>query len=66
MENTKAALDNPQDPAEVAKAGFEGLLKGTHHVTPSLKVQAEVAMSTVLPNEAVSGRASKLMEEENK
>jgi short-subunit dehydrogenase len=64
MENTKAAQDNPQDPAEVAKAGYEGLLKGTHHVTPSLKVQAEVAMSSAMPNEMVSARASKLMKEE--
>lgn len=63
MENTKAAQDDPQDPAEVAKAGYEGLLKGTHHVTPSMKVRAEVAMSSALPNEVVSARASKLMEE---
>lgn len=63
MENTKAALDDPQDAAEVAKAGYEGLFKGTHHVTPSFKVQAEVAMSSAMPNEAVTSRASKLMEE---
>lgn len=66
MENTKAAQDDPQNPAEVAKAGYEGLLKGTHHVTPSLKVRAEVAMSSAMPNEVVSARASKLMEEEDK
>lgn len=64
MEDTKAAKDDPQDPAEVAKAGYEGLLKGTHHVTPSLKVRAEVAMSSALPNEVVSARASKLMEDQ--
>lgn len=63
MENTKAEQDNPQDPAEVAKAGYEGLLKGTHHVTPSMKVQAEVAMSSAMPNEVVLARASKLMED---
>lgn len=66
MENTKAAKEDIQDPAEVANAGFEGLFKGTHHVTPSIKVQAEVAMSAALPNEVVSARASKMMEEENK
>ncbi|HEX2969111.1 MAG TPA: SDR family oxidoreductase [Bacteroidales bacterium] len=62
-ENTKAALDNPQDPAKVAKAGYEGLLKGKHHVTSKFSVQAQVAMSTAMPNEAVSSMASTYMKE---
>lgn len=66
MGNTRAAQDKPQDPAEVAKAGYEGLLKGTHHVTSSLSVQAQVAVSSALPNETVSAMASKQMEEKEK
>lgn len=63
MENTKAAQDNPQNAAEVAKEGYEGLLEGKHHVTSKFSVQAQVAMSNVMPNEAVSSMAAKQMEE---
>jgi uncharacterized protein len=58
MEGTKAAVDNPQDPVEVALAGYKGLLKGTHHVASKMSVKAQVAMSNLLPNEAVSSMAS--------
>lgn len=66
MENTKAALDNPQDPFEVAKAGYQGMLKGKNHVTSKFSVQAQVAMSSVMPNEAVAGMASDYMKEKKK
>lgn len=62
-ENTKAALDNPQDPAEVAREGYEGLLKGKNHVYSKFSVQAQAAMSSAMPNEAVSSMASNYMKE---
>lgn len=66
MENTKAAIDNPQDPAEVAEAGYKGLLRGTHHVTPKFSVRAQVAMSNLMPNEAVSSMASTFTKEKKR
>lgn len=62
-ENTKAAVDNPQNAGKVAKAGYEGLLKGKHHVTSKFSVQAQVAMSSVMPDEAVTAMASTYMKE---
>lgn len=62
-ESTRAAQNDPQDPAEVAKAGYEGLLKGEHHAVASASVHAQVAMSNVMPNEAVTSMAAAQMEE---
>ncbi len=66
MEHTKAAVDNPQDAVEVAEAGYKGLFKGTNHVTPKFAVQAQVAMSSALPNEAVTAMASNNTKEKKK
>ncbi|WP_423145967.1 SDR family NAD(P)-dependent oxidoreductase [Rubrolithibacter danxiaensis] len=64
-ENTVAA-HKADDPAMVAKEGYEALLKGEHHATASASVLAQVAMSTTLPNEAVSAMAEKYMKEDKK
>jgi short-subunit dehydrogenase len=62
-EHTKAAVDNPQNAYKVAKAGYEGLLKGKHHVTSKFSIQAQVAVSSALPNEVVSSMAFNDMKE---
>lgn len=64
-ENTVAA-HKADDPAKVAKYGYEGLMKGKHHAAAGLGIQAQVAMSSALPNEAVTAMAAKYMEEEKK
>jgi short-subunit dehydrogenase len=62
MSGTKAAQDL-EDPAVVAKIGYEALMKGERHATgPGVK--KEILMSTVLPNEKVASKAKKFMEEE--
>jgi short-subunit dehydrogenase len=63
METTKAAKNSPQDPAEVAKKGYEGFLKGKHHVKSKYSVAMKVGMASALPNEAVSSMAEAQMEE---
>lgn len=63
-ENTVAA-QKTQDAAEVAKEGYDAFLKGDHHAVSSAMVGAQAAMSTALPNEAVSKMARKYMEEDN-
>jgi len=60
------AAHHTDDPAMVAKEGYEALFKGEHHAVVSAAVQAQVGMSTILPNEAVSSMAAKYMKEENK
>ncbi|MFN8285691.1 MAG: SDR family oxidoreductase [Chitinophagales bacterium] len=60
-QNTVAA-QNAKSPAEVAKAGYEGLMEGKHHaVAPGMKNQ--VIMSSLLPNEQVTAMARKQMED---
>ncbi|WP_207425601.1 SDR family oxidoreductase [Pedobacter sp. SYSU D00535] len=62
-ENTVAA-SKADEPAKVAKEGYEALMKGEHHAVATALVGAQVAMSTVLPNEAVTKMARKYMEED--
>jgi short-subunit dehydrogenase len=61
--HTKAAQDNPEDPAVVAKIGYEALMKGEHHAVPP-GVKKEIIMSTVLPNEKIASQARTYMEPE--
>lgn len=61
-EHTKAAQNGPADPADVAKIGYEGLMKGAHHAIAGAAVQAQVLMSNLIPNEAVAAMARKQME----
>jgi uncharacterized protein len=62
MENTVAAskADNAE---EVAKEGYEALMKGENHAVGTIKTGVQAAMSTVMPNELVSKAARKYMEE---
>ncbi|HEX3867619.1 MAG TPA: SDR family NAD(P)-dependent oxidoreductase [Gemmatimonadaceae bacterium] len=50
MEDTKVGQDHKDDPAEVAKQGFEAMLDGKDHVIAgSFKVKAQAAMAQVTP-----------------
>jgi uncharacterized protein len=64
-ENTVAA-HNADEASKVAMEGYEAFLKGEHHVVSTAMVGAQVAMSTVMPNEAVTKMARKYMEEDKK
>lgn len=62
-ENTRAA-QNVEDPAVVAKVGFEALMRGDRHaVAPGMK--KTILMSSILPNKTVAAMARKQMEEVN-
>jgi uncharacterized protein len=63
MEHTVAA-SMADDAPKVAKEGYEALMKGEHHAVGTAKVGAQVAMSTVMPNELVTKMARKYMEED--
>lgn len=62
MEHTKASQNNPEDPASVAKSGYEALMKGEPHALSS-GIRTQIVMSSVLPNERVASKAEKQMEE---
>lgn len=62
MENTKAAQDNPEDPADVARAGFEALMKGEPRAYGS-GVKSQIAMGSFKSNQSIAASARKSMEE---
>jgi short-subunit dehydrogenase len=56
MEDTKVAEANKDDPAEVAKDGFEALMAGKDHVIAgSAKNRAQVAGAKLLPERTRAG-----------
>ncbi len=61
-ETTKAAYNKLASPAEVARAGYEGLMKGKHHAVASAGTKAQVVLSNILPNETLANMTRKQME----
>jgi short-subunit dehydrogenase len=62
-EGTVAGQAEKDSPADVAKAGYEALMKGEHRHIFGLAAKATVAMGNVLPDEAVAAQARKQFEE---
>ena len=52
MQDTKVAAKDKDDPADVARQGFEALMAGKGHVVVSAKNKAQAAASRVLPDRA--------------
>jgi short-subunit dehydrogenase len=63
MMDTKVAVDQKDDPAEVARQGFEALMAGKHRVVAgSFANQVQSAMGHVLPEQAKAQQHRKLTE----
>jgi short-subunit dehydrogenase len=62
-ENTVAGQGPKDSPVDVAKAGYEALMKGEHRHIHGAMTKAKVAMGNVLPDEAVAAQARKQFEE---
>jgi len=63
MDDTKAGANKKDDPAEVAKQGFEALMAGDDHIIAgSLKNKVQGTMSKVLPETAKAAQHRKLTE----
>jgi uncharacterized protein len=64
MEDTKlGAMENKDDPAEVARQGFEALMAGKDHVVAgSLKNRAQAAAAKVLPETTKARTQARLTE----
>jgi len=54
------------DPAEVAKAGYEGLMAGKDKVVPGLKNKMQGFMGTVLPDKMVAANMGEHLKESSK
>jgi short-subunit dehydrogenase len=62
MVDTKVGQGRKADPARVARIGFEAMCKGEADVVAGLKNRLEVAISKVMPAQAVAQRHRKLAE----
>jgi uncharacterized protein len=63
MSDTRAATGPKDDPAEVAKQGFEALTKGkAHKAVGSAKVKAQAGMAKLAPDQVNAAMHSKLAE----
>lgn len=62
-EHTKAAQDDPEDPAKVAEIGYKELMDGSSHaVAPGMRMQ--IVMSSTMPNQKVASQARDFMKED--
>lgn len=63
MENTRVAQGELDSAAEVAKAGYEGLMKGEGRVLPTLKAKMHVAQGITMPDTMLAEQMRKQMED---
>jgi hypothetical protein len=67
MEESKLIYEQKlSDPADVAKDGYEALMKGEDMIVSGMKNKAQVAMSNVMPDSMVADRMKKMQEPRNK
>lgn len=57
MEETAFEADDPMDPAEVARAGYEGLLRGDRMVVPGRKNKLRLFLKRLLPRKVYARAA---------
>jgi uncharacterized protein len=63
MMDTKVAVEEKDDPADVARQGFEAMMAGKHRVVAgSVKNKVQSAMAHVLPEQAKARQHAKLTE----
>jgi short-subunit dehydrogenase len=63
MEDTKLGQAKKDDPADVARDGFEAMMEGKDHVVAgSFKNRIQVAAATVLPDTVTSAAHGKMAE----
>jgi uncharacterized protein len=62
MDTKVGTQENKADPAQVAKVGFEAMLKGESDVVAGLKNKLQVAMAGVTPKEVLAEQHRKMAE----
>jgi short-subunit dehydrogenase len=62
MDDTKVGQDKKDDPADVAKTGFDALMKGEGDVVHGLKNKIQAAAAAVIPDSALADQHRKMAE----
>jgi len=60
MLDTKVGTEEKDDPADVAKTGFEAMIRGESSVVHGMKNKLQVAMSGVVPQDALAEQHRKM------
>lgn len=63
-ENTVAGKGKKDAPEDVAKAGYEALMKGEHRLVYGISAKVQVAAGNVMPDELLAKQSRKQFEEE--
>lgn len=56
-EGTKLDQSSKADPAQVARAGYDAMMKGSDHVMAPFKAKVRAALTSVLPESVITSRA---------
>jgi len=62
MDTKVGTQDNKADPAEVARIGFDAMMKGEADVVAGAKNKLQVAMAGIVPKEALAEQHRKMSE----
>lgn len=62
MLDTKVGTQKKDDPADVARAGFDAMMKGEGDVVSGLKNKVQVAMANVMPSDTLAEQHRRLAE----
>jgi short-subunit dehydrogenase len=57
MEDTKLGQASKSDPADIAKAGYDAIMKGKDHVIAPLRAKLKAGPTAVMPERVVAGMA---------
>jgi short-subunit dehydrogenase len=60
MEDTKVSTDAKDDPADVAKDGFDAMMKGDADVVSGLKNKIQTTVANLTPNEMLAEQHRKM------
>ena len=66
MEDSKILDSGLSDPADVAKNGYEALMRGDDKVVSGFKNKVMLAVSNVMPEEVVAAQTEKMQEPKDK
>ena len=62
MDDTRVGQSSKDDPADVARAGFDAMMKGEGDVVSGLKNKVQVAMANVMPSDTLAEQHRKMSE----
>jgi hypothetical protein len=57
MEDSKVGQSKKADPADIARAGYDAMMKGSDHVVAPFAAKLRMALTSVMPAAALAQQA---------